>query len=99
MSYRNGTKLLFERLLPLIRKEIKDNTQSFCRTFSMVVVDSYDEGTKKVGVAEAFGTTIYIPVCGIVDTSKLTVGTTVWVFAPHSSMSNAMVFMLGDGSV
>lgn len=95
----NGTLLLYEAIKPLIQKEVKELTKSFCKTASMVVKDSYDETTGKVGVAEAFGKTIYIPVFGTVDTSKLTVGTVVWVFAPYNSMSNAIVMMLGDGSV
>lgn len=98
-SSENGTRRLYNTIKPLIQSEIKEMTKSFCKTSLMVVKDAYDETTGKVGVAEAYGPTIHIPVCGIVDTSKLVVGAVVWVFAPYNSMGNAIVLMYGDGSV
>lgn len=97
MADQNGTFALFKKIKHLIDSEIDDRTRSFCRTRKMTVTTAYNAGTQLVGVSEAVGKEIKIPVFGSVDVSKLKVGTAVWVFAPYSSMSNAIVFMIGDG--
>lgn len=94
----NGTFQLWEKIKSLVDNEIDKRTRSCCRMKSMVVSSAYDSATQLVGVKEAFGREISIPVCATVDTNKLSVGTAVWVLAPYGSMSNAMVFMLGSVS-
>lgn len=91
----NGTLALWEKIKPLIDAEIAQQTRSCCRMKSMVVVSPYDATTQTVGVQEAFGNEIAVPVYATVDVEHLTIGTSVWVLIPYSSMSNAMVFMLG----
>ena len=93
----NGTLALWEKLKAMVRAEIEKKTRSCCQLKSMVVSENYNTQTRTVGVKEAFGDVIRIPVCGGVDTAKLTVGTAVWVLIPYSSMSNAIVLMYGDG--
>lgn len=95
----NGTLSLWEKLKSLVAAEISKQTRSCCRMKSMVVVSTYNTTSKTVGVQEAFGNVINLPVFGGLDVSKLTVGTAVWVMVPQSSMSNAIVFMMGDGSI
>lgn len=97
MADQNGTFALFEKIKHLIDVEIDNRMRPFCRTRKMTVTTAYNADTQLVGVSEAVGKEIKLPVFGSVDVSKLTVGTAVWVFAPYSSMSNAMVFMLGNG--
>lgn len=97
MADQNGTFALFEKIKHLIDVEIDNRMRPFCRTRKMTVTTAYNADTRLVGVSEAVGKEIKLPVFGSVDVSKLTVGTAVWVFAPYSSMSNAMVFMLGNG--
>lgn len=95
----NGTLKLWDKLKALIDNEIAKKTCSCCRMKSMVIVSTYNATAKTVGVQEAFGNVMNLPVFGGIDTNKLSVGTSVWVMVPHSSMSNAIVFMLGDGSI
>lgn len=97
MADQNGTFALFEKIKHLIDVEIDNRMRPFCRTRKMTVTTAYNADTQLVGVSEAVGKEIKLPVFGSVDVSKLTVGTAVWVFAPYSSMSNAIVFMLGNG--
>lgn len=97
MAAKNGTLAVWEKLKPLIDAEIAQQTRSCCRMVQMVVATPYNAETKTVGVQEAFGDIINIPVSGSVDTSKLEKGTSVWVVVPFSSYSNAVVLMLGDG--
>lgn len=97
MAAKNGTLAVWEKLKPLIDAEIAQQTRSCCRMVQMVVATPYNAETKTVGVREAFGDIINIPVSGSVDTSKLEKGTSVWVVVPFSSYSNAVVLMLGDG--
>lgn len=92
----NGTLALWEKLKQMVDAEIDSRTRSCCRLKSMVVSSQYDETTKLVGVMEAFGDEITIPVYATVDVAKLSVGTPVWVLTPYGSMSNAMVCMLGN---
>ena len=63
----------------------------------MTVSTAYSAQTGVVGVTEAFGKEIFLPVISTIDTGKLTVGANVWVSMPYSSMSNAIVTMMGDG--
>lgn len=95
----NGTIALWGKLKAIIDSEIDSRTRSCCRIKSMTVVSAYDPIAKTVGVQEAFGETIHIPVCGIVNKASLKAGVAVWVMVPYSSMSNAVVFMLGNGAI
>lgn len=97
MAAKNGTLAVWEKLKPLIDAEIAQQTRSCCRMVQMVVATPYNAETNTVGVQEAFGGIINIPVSGSVDTSKLERGTSVWAVVPFSSYSNAIVLMLGDG--
>lgn len=95
----NGTFRLWEKIKTLVDNEIDRRTRSCCRMKKMTVATAYNDSSQTVGVKEAFGKVIGLPVYGGLDTSKLAVGIAVWVVIPHSSMSNAIVFMLGDGSI
>lgn len=94
----NGTFRLWEKIKSLVDNEIDRRTRSCCRMKKMTVAIAYNSSSKTVGVQEAFGRVVDLPVFGGLDTSKLSIGAAVWVMIPHSSMSNAIVFMLGDGS-
>lgn len=89
---------VWEAMLPLNDREIDNKTRNCLRMKSMVVTTAYNSITKTVGVSEPFGNEVQLPVYGGLDVSALTVNTAVWVALPYSSMSNAIVFMLGDGS-
>lgn len=93
----NGTMLIWEKLKELVDAEIKQQTAACVRMKTMVVTTAYDETTKTVGVTEAFGEEVQLPVCSDVNGSELAVGESVWVMIPYS-MSNAIVMMRGDGS-
>lgn len=92
----NGSLLIWDKLKDLIDAEIAEKTASCVRMKTMVVTTAYDETTKTVGVTEAFGTEVQLPVCGDMDGKTLAVGQSVWVMIPYS-MSNAIVTMRGDG--
>lgn len=94
----NVTYRLWEKIKTLVDTEIDKRTRSCCRMKKMTVTSAYSAEENTVGLKEAFGNEIFLPVYGTVDTGKLAVGTSVWVIIPHSSMSNALVMMLGDGS-
>lgn len=95
----NATYRLWEKIKTLVDTEIDKRTRSCCRMKKMTVAVAYNTSSKTVGVQEAFGRVVDLPVFGGLDTSKLSIGAAVWVMIPHSSMSNAIVFMLGDGSI
>lgn len=90
---------IWEVLRPMIQKEIQRCTESCVKSKKMVVTTTYNATSKTVGVSEAFGNEIQVPVSGIINPNSLIVGTAVWVVAPHGSWSNALVWMLGDGGV
>lgn len=87
---------IYGSIKPMIDREIDARTQSALRMKSMVVTTPYDSGTQTVGVTEAFGNELQLPVFGGLDTSLLIKGVPVWVMMPYGSMSNAVVFTLGD---
>lgn len=82
---------------PLVNRKIEEQTRNCQRMKSMTVSTAYSAQTGVVGVTEAFGKEIFLPVISTIDTGKLTVGANVWVSMPYSSMSNAIVTMMGDG--
>lgn len=92
----NGSLLIWEKLKILIDAEIEQKTASCVRMKTMVVTTAYNAETQTIGVTEAFGNEVQLPVCGDVDGAELRVGTSVWVMIPYS-MSNAIVMMRGDG--
>ena len=81
----------------MVNSVIDKRTRDKPRMMQMVVRTAYNNTTKKVGVSEPFSDEVFLPVYGGMDASALTVGTTVWVLCPYSSMSNGLVFMRGDG--
>lgn len=87
---------IYDAMRPLLDREIDSRTQSALRMKSMVVTTAYDSGTETVGVTEAFGNEMQLPVFGGLDTTLLVKGVPVWVMMPYGSMSNAVVFTLGD---
>ena len=87
---------IYDAMRPLLDREIDGRTQSALRMKSMVVTTAYDSVTETVGVTEAFGNEMQLPVFGGLDTSLLIKGVPVWVMMPYGSMSNAVVFTLGD---
>ena len=97
----NGNELMrmWDAMLPMANAAIEKQTRDAPRMKQMVVMEAYNATTKTVGVCEPFGKTVQLPVYGGLDVSKLVPKTAVWVLSPYSSFSNAMVFMLGDGSV
>ena len=94
----NASLRIWQALQPMIRKEITKGTESSVKSKKMVVTTAYNTTTRTVGVTEAFGSEIQVPVAGGVNPNSLTVGRAVWVIALHGSWSNAMVCMLGDGT-
>lgn len=94
----NASLRIWQALQPMIRKEITKGTESSVKSKKMVVTTAYNTTTRTVGVTEAFGSEIQVPVAGGVNPNSLTVGRAVWVIAMHGSWSNAMVCMLGDGT-
>lgn len=94
----NASLKIWQTLQPMVRKEVASGTESSVKSKKMVVTTAYNAAAKTVGVTEAFGQEIQIPVSGSVNPDSLTVGTAVWVAALHGSWSNAIVWMLGDGS-
>lgn len=94
----NASLRIWQALQPMIRKEITKGTESSVKSKKMVVTTAYNTTTRTVGVTEAFGSEIQVPVAGGVNPNSLTVGRAVWVIALHGSWSNAMVCMFGDGT-
>lgn len=94
----NGTLALWSKLKAMVDAQIEKRTRECCRMKSMVVATAYDPAKKTVGVREAFGRIIDVPVFSGLDAGKLVKGTAVWVIILGGSMSNAMAFMLGNGS-
>ena len=95
----NDMLRLWEAIEPMAKASVERQTRDSVRMKQMVVTVAYNSTTKTVGVAEPYSNTSQIPVYGGIDPTSLTVGTAVWVMCPYSSMSNAMVFMAGDGSL
>lgn len=93
----NASLKIWNALKPMIDREIERKTRDCCRAKTMVVSTAYNGTTKTVGVKEAFGAEVQLPVCSSIDTAALTAGAPVWVLVPYSSMSNAIVWMLGNG--
>ena len=87
---------VYHALQPMLDREIDERTRSALRLKSMVVTTAYDSGSKTVGVTEAFGGEMFLPVFGGLDTTLLVKGAPVWVMMPYSSLSNAVVFAMGD---
>ena len=94
----NASLKIWNALEPLIKREIERQTRSCQRMKSMTVSTAYNGSSGLVGVKEAFGSEIFLPVMSTMDKSKLIVGASVWVCMPYSSMSNAIVMMMGDGN-
>lgn len=88
---------IWNAIEPLVNRKIEEQTRNCQRMKSMTVSTAYSAQTGVVGVQEAFGKEIFLPVISTIDTGKLTVGANVWVSMPYSSMSNAIVTMMGDG--
>lgn len=95
----NASLKIWQTLQPMVRKEVSKGTESSVKSKKMVVTTAYNASTKTVGVTEAFGKEIQVPVAGMINPDRLLVGTSVWVIALHGSWSNAMVCMLGDGQI
>lgn len=93
----NVSLKIWNAIEPLVNRKIEEQTRNCQRMKSMTVSTAYNAQTGVVGVTEAFGKEIFLPVISTIDTSKLTVGANVWVSMPYSSMSNAIVVMMGDG--
>lgn len=94
----NASLKIWNALEPLIKREIERQTRSCQRMKSMTVSTAYNGSSGLVGVKEAFGSEIFLPVMSTMDKSRLVVGASVWVCMPYSSMSNAIVTMMGDGN-
>lgn len=94
----NASLKIWNALEPLIKREIERQTRSCQRMKSMTVSTAYNGNSGLVGVKEAFGSEVFLPVMSTMDKSKLIVGASVWVCMPCSSMSNAIVMMMGDGN-
>lgn len=93
----NVSLKIWNAIEPLVNRKIEEQTRNCQRMKSMTVSTAYSAQTGVVGVTEAFGKEIFLPVISTIDTGKLTVGANVWVALPYSSMSNAIVTMMGDG--
>ena len=93
----NVSLKIWNAIEPLVNRKIEEQTRNCQRMKSMTVSTAYSAQTGVVGVQEAFGKEIFLPVISTIDTGKLTVGANVWVSMPYSSMSNAIVTMMGDG--
>ena len=93
----NVSLKIWNAIEPLVNRKIEEQTRNCQRMKSMTVSTAYNAQTGVVGVTEAFGKEIFLPVISTIDTGKLTVGANVWVSMPYSSMSNAIVTMMGDG--
>lgn len=88
---------LWEALQPMIDREIEQRTRDSVRMRKMTVTTAYSESTGTVGVSEPFGDEVFLPVYGALDGGELAVNESVWVLAPYSNYSNALVYMRGDG--
>lgn len=93
----NVSLKIWNAIEPLVNRKIEEQTRNCQRMKSMTVSTAYNAQTGVVGVQEAFGKEIFLPVISTIDTGKLTVGANVWVSMPYSSMSNAIVTMMGNG--
>ena len=93
----NVSLKIWNAIEPLVNRKIEEQTRNCQRMKSMTVSTAYNAQTGVVGVTEAFGKEIFLPVISTIDAGKLTVGVNVWVSMPYSSMSNAIVTMMGDG--
>lgn len=93
----NVSLKIWNAIEPLVNRKIEEQTRNCQRMKSMTVSTAYSAQTGVVGVQEAFGKEIFLPVISTIDTGKLTVGANVWVSMPYSSMSNAIVTMMGNG--
>ena len=93
----NVSLKIWNAIEPLVNRKIEEQTRNCQRMKSMTVSTAYSAQTGVVGVTEAFGKEIFLPVISTIDVGKLTVGANVWVAMPYSSMSNAIVTMMGDG--
>lgn len=93
----NVSLKIWNAIEPLVNRKIEEQTRNCQRMKSMTVSTAYSAQTGVVGVTEAFGKEIFLPVISTIDAGKLTVGANVWVSMPYSSMSNAIVTMMGDG--
>lgn len=93
----NVSLKIWNAIEPLVNRKIEEQTRNCQRMKSMAVSTAYNAQTGVVGVTEAFGKEIFLPVISTIDVGKLTVGANVWVSMPYSSMSNAIVVMMGDG--
>lgn len=93
----NVSLKIWNAIEPLVNRKIEEQTRNCQRMKSMTVSTAYSAQTGVVGVTEAFGKEIFLPVISTIDSGKLTVGANVWVSMPYSSMSNAIVTMMGDG--
>lgn len=93
----NVSLKIWNAIEPLVNRKIEEQTRNCQRMKSMTVSTAYNAQTGVVGVTEAFGKEIFLPVISTIDAGKLTVGANVWVSMPYSSMSNAIVVMMGDG--
>ena len=94
----NVSLKIWNAIEPLVNRQIEEQTRNCQRVNSMTVSTAYSAQTGVVGVREAFGKEIFLPVISTIDTGKLIVGANVWVSMPYSSMSNAIVTMMGDGN-
>lgn len=94
----NVSLKIWQVMQPMVRKEITKQIQACMKCKVMTVTTAYNSQTQTVGVREPFSNEVFLPVYGGVDATKLVKGAVAWVVAMHGSWSNAMVFMLGDGS-
>ena len=93
----NVSLKIWNAIEPLVNRKIEEQTRNCQRMKSMTVSTAYNAQTGVVGVTEAFGNEIFLPVISTLDKSKLIPGANVWIIMPYSSMSNAIVTMMGDG--
>lgn len=93
----NVSLKIWNAIEPLVNRKIEEQTRNCQRMKSMTVSTAYNAQTGVVGVTEAFGKEIFLPVISTLDKSKLIPGANVWIIMPYSSMSNAIVTMMGDG--
>lgn len=97
MNTTEEAQKIWKALKATVDREIDSRTRSCMRTKNMTVTTVYNSVTGLIGVKEAFGNEIFLPVYSNLNASGLTAGTAVWVMMPYSSMNNAIVFMAGKG--
>lgn len=98
MTGDNASLLLWEKLKPMVDREIAEKTAGCLRMKKMVITTAYNATTKKVGVSEAFGDEMFLPVMSDMTTSLLIKGKPVWVLIPFGDLSNSIIMMRGDGA-